>query len=214
MERAMRPTNRREVIMPMVDRSRTSLIVGSFALAPLVALALAILSLSTKESVFRSRYRLVGYYDNVQGLIPNAPVWLAGTRVGRVESVTLGTRPDGRPAVKVELTVDKGVQDRIRADSAASIGTIGLLGDRYVEISLGSPNEPVLDNGAEILVANPANLARVIDTGAQALDNIATLAKNLNNVVVGFQGKKGDEGLTGAISSVADIAGEIQNGHG
>ena len=106
--------------------------------------------------MFGERYRLVGYYENVQGLIPNAPVWLAGTRVGRVESVNLGTRPDGEPAVKVVLVVDEDVQERIRADSSASIGTIGLLGDRYVEISLGSPNEPILEDGAEIRIANPA----------------------------------------------------------
>ena len=164
--------------------------------------------------MFGDRYRLVGYYENVQGLIPNAPVWLAGTRVGRVESVNFGTRPDGEPAVKVVLVVDEDVQDRIRADSTASIGTIGLLGDRYVEISLGSPNEPILEDGAEIRIANPANIARAIDTGTQALDNIATLAKNLNTVVVGFQGDKGSKGLASSVESVGDILDEIQHGHG
>jgi phospholipid/cholesterol/gamma-HCH transport system substrate-binding protein len=199
--------------LPVHDR-RTSLIVGIFALAALGALAIAILSLSSQEGVFGARYRLVGYYENVQGLITNAPVWLAGTRVGRVESVNLGTRPDGEPAVKVVLVVDEDVQDRIRADSSASIGTIGLLGDRYVEISLGSPNEAVLEDGAEIRAANPANIARAIDTGTQALDNIATLAKNLNTVVVGFQGDKGSKGLVSSVESASDILAEIQHGHG
>ena len=198
----------------MQDRNRSSLIVGTFALAALVALGLAILSLSSQEGVFRGRYRLVGYYDNVQGLIPNAPVWLAGTRVGRVESVNFGMRPDGKPAVKVMLQVDLDVQERIRADSRASIGTIGLLGDRYVEIALGSPGEARLEDGAEISVANPANLARAIDTGTEALDNIAQLAKNLNTVVVGFQGDKGSKGLVSSVESVSDILGQIQHGNG
>jgi len=198
----------------MPDRNRSSLVVGSFALAALVALALAILSLSSQEGVFGGRYRLVGYYDNVQGLIPNAPVWLAGTRVGRVESVNFGTRPDGKPAVKVVLQIDHDVQERIRADSTASIGTIGLLGDRYVEVSLGSPDQPMLEKGAEIRIANPANLARVIDTGTMALDNIASLAKNLNTVVVGFQGDRGGKSLVSAVESVSEIVGEIRNGHG
>jgi phospholipid/cholesterol/gamma-HCH transport system substrate-binding protein len=185
-----------------------------FALTALAALALAILSLSSKEGVFSARYHLVGYYENVQGLIPNAPVWLAGTRVGRVESVHLGTRGDGKPAVKVVLEVDESVQDRVRRDSTASIGTIGLLGDRYVEISLGSPSEAQLEDGAEISVANPANLARVMDTGTQALNNIATLAKNLNALVVGFEGDKGGKGIASSIASVADITAQIQNGDG
>jgi phospholipid/cholesterol/gamma-HCH transport system substrate-binding protein len=201
----------------MSDR-RTSLIAGLFALAALGALALAILALSSQRGVFGARYRLIGYYDNVQGLIPNAPVWLAGTRAGRVESVILSTRADGKSAVKVVFVVEQRVQDQIRADSAASIGTIGLLGDRYVEISLGSPDEPILQDGAEIRVANPANLARVIDTGTQALDNIATLAKNLNAIVVGLQSGHGEKGLgTGLASTVesaADIVSQVQHGEG
>ena len=200
--------------MAIQDRSRTSLVVGSFALAALVALALAILSLSSQEGVFSGRYRLVGYYENVQGLIANAPVWLAGTRVGRVESVDFSTRPDGEPAVKVVLQIDEDVQVRIRADSTASIGTIGLLGDRYVEVSLGSPGEAILEDGAEIRIANPSNIARVIDTGTEALDNIAQLAKNLNTVVMGFQGEKGSKGLVSSVESVSEILDEIENGNG
>jgi len=198
----------------MHDRNRTSLIVGGFALAALAALAIAILSLSSQQGVFADRYRLVGFYENVQGLIPNAPVWLAGTQVGRVASVELANRDDGQPAVKVVLQVDEDVQDRIRADSAASIGTIGLLGDRYVEISLGTPGAPVLEEGAEIRTASPANLARVIDTGTHALDNIATLAANLNEVVAGFQKDSGGKGLADSVEAVADIMNEIQDGSG
>jgi phospholipid/cholesterol/gamma-HCH transport system substrate-binding protein len=198
----------------MHDRNRTSLIVGSFALAALAALALAILSLSSQEAVFGDRYRLIGYYENVSGLIPSAPVWLAGTRVGRVESVKLDTREDGQPAVKVVLQIEEDVQDRIRADSTASIGTIGLLGDRYVEVSLGSPSEAMLEDGSEIRTASPGNLARAIDTGTAALDNIAKLAGNLNEVVEGFQKKSGGDDLASTMASANDIVNEIRNGEG
>ncbi len=198
----------------MPDRNRLALIVGAFVLASLGTLALAILSLSSQEGVFRDRYRLVGYYDNVGGLIPNAPVWLAGTQVGRVESVDLGVRPDGEPGVRVVLQVDTALQDRIRVDSFASIGTIGLLGDRYVEISLGTTDAPVLAAGSEIRTADPANIARVIDTGTKALDNIASLAENLNEVVADFEEEAGGEGLADSIVAVADIVQEIQDGSG
>ena len=60
---------------------RLSLIVGVFVLTALGALAVMILSLSRQDGVFTERYALVAYFDNVQGLLPNAPVWLAGTRV-------------------------------------------------------------------------------------------------------------------------------------
>ena len=73
-----------------MDRDRRlSLTVGAFALVSLAALAFAIVSLSTRSGVWAPRYRLVAYFDNVQGLIAGAPVWLAGRPVGRVESVEL-----------------------------------------------------------------------------------------------------------------------------
>jgi phospholipid/cholesterol/gamma-HCH transport system substrate-binding protein len=196
------------------ERNRSSLIVGAFALAALAALAIAILSLSSQQGVFTDRYRLVGFFENVSGLIPNAPVWLAGTQVGRVASVELANRGDGLPAVEVVLQVDTEVQDRIRADSTASIGTIGLLGDRYVEISLGTPREPVLEEGAEIRTSSPGNLMRVIDTGTKTLDNISALAASLNEVVSGFQRERGGRGLGETVDAVADIATEIKEGSG
>jgi hypothetical protein len=111
---------------------RLSLTVGAFALVSLAALAFAIVTLSTRSGAWAPRYRLVAFFDNVQGLIAGAPVWLAGRPVGRVESVSFGVRPEGRPALKVLLQVDREVSERIRSDSMATIGTIGLLGDRYV----------------------------------------------------------------------------------
>jgi phospholipid/cholesterol/gamma-HCH transport system substrate-binding protein len=198
----------------MHEQQRLSLIVGGFVVAALAALAIAILSLSSQQGVFADRYRLIGYYANVGGLIANAPVWLAGTQVGRVESVDLGIDPAGEPSVIVALQIDTDVQSRIRADSTASIGTIGLLGDKYVEISLGSPDAPDLEPGSVIRTESPANLSRVIDTGTKALDNISKLAESLNAVVAEFEQDAGGEGLARSVVAVADIVRQIQEGEG
>src|SRR5262245_7252565 len=163
-----------------MDRDRRlSLSVGAFALVSLVALAIAIVSLSTRSGVWAPRYRLTAYFDNVQGLIGGAPVWLAGRPVGRVESVSFGTRPDGRPALEVALQIDEEVRERIRGDSVATIGTIGLLGDRYVEVSIGTASAQPLADGAELETLTPLDLGSVVAKGTQALDSISKLAANL-----------------------------------
>ena len=198
----------------MPDRSRLAIIVGSFVLASLAALALVIVSLSSQERPFADRYRLVAHFDNVQGLIANAPVWLAGTQVGRVESVTLSVRESGESAVEVELRIDTEVASRIRADSTASIGTIGLLGDRYVEVSLGSPRTEMLGDGDEIRAIDPVNISAVIDSGASALDNIASLTGNLNAVLADFESGEGGAKLASSVGSVGDIVNQIQDGDG
>jgi len=198
-----------------MDRDRRlSLSVGAFALVSFVALAVAIVSLSTRSGVWAPRYRLIGYFDNVQGLIGGAPVWLAGRPVGRVESVRFGTRPDGRPALQVVMQIDEEVRERIRSDSVASIGTIGLLGDRYVEISIGTSAANPLEDGAELATLTPLDLGSVVGKGTQALDNISKLAGNLNVLVEGFAKEEGGRSLASSLGAFRGIVSQIQDGNG
>ncbi|HEY5658419.1 MAG TPA: MlaD family protein [Myxococcota bacterium] len=188
--------------------------VGAFVLIAVGAAVVAILSLSSQQGIWRDRYRLVSHFDNVQGLIPNAPVWLAGKQVGRVESVDFEERESGRPAVQVVLQVDRDVSDQIREDSVASIGTIGLLGDRYVEVSLGTSRAAVLAPEGELRTINPTDVNLMIDKGAVALESVARLALNLNEVVTDFRANVGGRRLAESIGDVADIVREIQDGDG
>jgi phospholipid/cholesterol/gamma-HCH transport system substrate-binding protein len=198
-----------------MDRDRRlSLSVGAFALVSLAALAFAILSLSTRTGVFAPRYRLIAYYDNVQGLIGGAPVWLAGRPVGRVDSVTFGARPDGRAALQVVLQIDREVQERIRSDSVATIGTIGLLGDRYVEVSIGTEASDPLEDGAELATITPLDLGSIVAKGTQTLDSIAKLAANLNGVIEGFGKQGGGESLASSAAAFRSIVSQIQDGRG
>lgn len=198
-----------------MDRDRRlSLTVGGLVLASVGALALVILSLSSQEGVWRPRYRLVAYFDNVQGLISSAPVWLAGKHVGRVESVVFGMPEAGRPAVQVVLQIDRGVQERIRSDSLASIGTLGLLGDRYVEVSMGTAEGAVLRDGDELSTQSPVDLNLVIARGTQALDDIGNLTRNLNAVISAFREERGGQQLAESVSAFGEIVSEVREGQG
>ena len=98
---------------------------------------MSILSLTSEKGLFVERYRIVGEFDNVQGLLPGAPVWLAGKEIGRVDDVSFTALGSEHP-ILVELAIDVDVQERIRSDSVARVGTIGVLGDSYVEVQVGT----------------------------------------------------------------------------
>ena len=70
----------------MQAERRLSLIVGTFVVLCLAAGAAVILSLSAQGGFFAPRYALIAHFENVLGLQANAPVWLDGKEVGRVES--------------------------------------------------------------------------------------------------------------------------------
>jgi phospholipid/cholesterol/gamma-HCH transport system substrate-binding protein len=198
-----------------MDRDRRlSLTVGGFAVASLAALALAVLSLSAQQGVFRARYTLVAYFDNVQGLVAGAAVRLAGTPVGKVERVDLGERPGGKPAVVVRLGIDQRVHQRIRSDSVAHITTVGLLGDQIVEIDIGTPGSPPLADGAEIATIEPFDLNLMVARGSSALEAVQTLASNLNASLQEFQRLGGTHTLAESITGMAEVVDQVQHGQG
>ena len=198
-----------------MDRDRrASLWVGLFALAALIGFAGAVLSLTAERGFWKPRYRLVAHFQSVQGLVQGAPVRLAGKDVGSVEAVDFAPLGSSKPPIRVDLSVDAAVQDRIRSDSQATIGTIGLLGDRYVEISLGTPEGQVLGDGAELRTATPLDIADVMAKGTQALDDVAELAANLNQVVQDFGKQVGAARIADAARAFADVAIQIREGKG
>ena len=198
----------------MEDTRRASIVVGAFMLLSLAALVVTIMALSSQQGAWRDRYTLEAYFENVGGLIPNAPVWLAGTPIGRVDTVAFAQGPEGRPMVRVGLQVDQAVAGRIREDSVASIGTIGLLGDRYVEVSLGTSASEPLAPGSELETLDPTNINQVIARGSDALRGISELSTNLNSVVSEFQEETGGKELAESVAAIATIVEEIQNGDG
>ena len=89
---------------------------------------------------------------------------LAGVQIGRVTDVVLSPEVGGK--VRVTLTVARRFSDRIRRDSEARIVTQGLLGDRLVEITMGTPGAPPLKPGDTIATREPLRDRPVFAEGA------------------------------------------------
>jgi phospholipid/cholesterol/gamma-HCH transport system substrate-binding protein len=193
---------------------RLSLIVGAFFLVALLGFAVIVLSLSTRTGVWEEHYELVAHFSDVQGLIASAPVRLAGMRVGQVKSVSFDVSDPERPALRVLMQINESVRERIRSDSIASIGAAGLLGDRVVDMSLGTSKGEPLASGAEIPSVDPLDIYVTIDKGARALDNVATLAANLNDLVEEFDRDSGGKRLADSVGAVGDLINDVRTGEG
>jgi phospholipid/cholesterol/gamma-HCH transport system substrate-binding protein len=193
---------------------RLSLAVGAFVMAAFAVLAVMLFSYSAEQGFLRPRYRLVTYFADVQGLTTGAPVRLAGRDVGFVEFVTFAPLFEDKPPVRVVVQVDREIQDRIRTDSIASIGTIGLLGDRYVELTMGTEQGEVLERDSEIPSVSPLDLNVAVERGGEAIANIARLTENVNEVVESFGNSMGGEGLAEIANGVNEILLEIREGDG
>ncbi|MFT5441813.1 MAG: phospholipid/cholesterol/gamma-HCH transport system substrate-binding protein [Myxococcota bacterium] len=197
----------------MEDSRRLSLIVGTFFMISLAALGVAVLSLSSESGLFTSYYRIYGNFNNVQGLLAGAPVWMAGKEVGRVDEVVFTEFGSDKP-ILVTMRINRSIQTRVRSDSVASIGTIGVLGDSYIEIAPGSPDGAVLIDGETIPANSPTNLYAVLTQGTEALGNVSALARNLNRVVSDVREGGVITKAASAVDAASNIILEVESGSG
>ncbi|MGQ0645770.1 MAG: MlaD family protein [Elusimicrobiota bacterium] len=115
--------------------------VGIFTLTGLALFGVVILVLGDVR--VKRRYPLTVFFQDVEGLPDKGPVKVAGVEVGLVEKITLA----GQKA-KVVIRLDKDVQ--VHADAKAYIASTGLIGSKYMELTLGSRQAPLLSPGDTI----------------------------------------------------------------
>ncbi len=161
---------------------RRRLRVGLFTAGLVVLLGLSILLLGKKQQLFVRQVQYLGRFNYVGGLVPGAPVWLNGVVVGSVEEVILPGDP-GEREITVVFSVAARVARRVRADSRLRIRTLGLLGDRYLELTSGSPSQPRLEPGAVVASEEPTDLAAVIAQGGDAMTNVQAITSSLRRVL-------------------------------
>ena len=118
--------------------------VGLFLLAGILALLLLALRVSgLSASATNDSYKLYANFDNIAGLTVRAKVTMAGVNIGKVTAIDLDHDTfTGR----VTMEVNKRVNN-LPSDSTASILTAGLLGEKYIGISVGGDDQLLKDGG-------------------------------------------------------------------
>jgi phospholipid/cholesterol/gamma-HCH transport system substrate-binding protein len=186
--------------------------VGAFVLAGLLVFGGLIYMLGRTAGLFERQYSLVASFRQTGGLIQGATVRLAGVAVGHVGEIRLPEAGDSK--VRVELLVARRIQDRIRADSVARIETLGLLGDKIIDISLGSPGAAVLPDGAEVRTEEPFDTARLTQQGAELLKNLVDLSVELRAGLARVTASPAAGDLEATMRSLRSLATEIERGQG
>ncbi len=166
-------------------RERTlKLRVGIFVLVSLAAFLGMIYALGARARLFEARYTIHADFTEVGGLVEGATVRLAGVQVGRVSGVHLPAQPGGK--VRVDLTIARQFADRVRKDSRARIETQGLLGDKIIELTVGTARMPPVQPGEVVEAQDPVDIGQVISQGAETVRNVTALTETLRQTAEGF----------------------------
>jgi phospholipid/cholesterol/gamma-HCH transport system substrate-binding protein len=202
--------------------------VGLFVLVGLLILAVAIFYV-TGAGVFGPKYRLKTFMPEVSGLATGAPVRLDGVEIGNVERISIVPREHGKPPdhmhnIEVDMRLDRRYQNDILTDSAATLVTEGLLGNRYVNIQRGYTGVPIKD-GQAIPATEEKAIKEVVERSADVLANLNALSDDVKDLIAGVREGRGTLGklltddqayrhLNSILAKGDEIASTVQSGQG
>jgi phospholipid/cholesterol/gamma-HCH transport system substrate-binding protein len=123
-----------------MKKANVEIAVGVFVLAGIACLVYLAVNLGEME-LFSRGYQVSAEFDNISGLKVGAAVEVAGVDVGRVERITI--TPGNRARLSLKITPDLVLKD----DTIASIRTKGIIGDKFVKLSMGNSDKVIPPGG-------------------------------------------------------------------
>jgi phospholipid/cholesterol/gamma-HCH transport system substrate-binding protein len=200
-------------LSPAARERRLIVRAGLFVAGALFLAALIIFLIGKEGRLFEKHLPYHGAFDNVEGLNLDSPVRLGGLNVGRVAAITFS--PDlGDKRIQVQIEISAKFAERLRADSVARIGSRGVLGDKVIDISLGSADSPRIPVGGEIATGSSGDITSLLKTSGEIMDNALAITRDLREGIAAYTHPQVRSDVAGLIKSAREVFQGIASGNG
>lgn len=188
-------------------KTKTEWKVGLFLTISLVVTAALVINFSKGTNPLTKIYTIHLTTKNVDGLVKNAVVMMAGVPVGKISAIHLNT-----DTYIVTLDAKIKAEYQILADAKFFIETAGFLGDKYIGVIPGENKLPPLQNGATVVCQESFDLVRAARSATDLMDELKTVASQITNIVNRIDSKLLDEqtltNLAAGLSNLREISAE------
>lgn len=200
--------------------------VGTLILVAFIVLGIAAVRLGQAANLFKERYELIALLPNANGLREGGSVTVAGQLSGIVEKIEfLPADGDTTQNLRLTMKIDETVREQIRTDSRAKLRTMGLLGDKTLDITPGTVPNAILAAGDTIEVSPALDYEQVLAQAAGAVDDMVQLTHDLRSITGGLVRGEGTMGqllsnrtlydeLAGTLSQTNSLLERMQQRNG
>lgn len=195
--------------------------VGGFIVAALVVMIIFVFTLGENSKLFEGKSKYKVLFSSTGGLYEGDPVLLTGVEVGNVSRIGFAEGLEEK-RILVELEVASSISDRIRKDSRAKIGSASIVYGKVVEISMGSPDQPLIPEGEYIETTEKGALGAIVDTTSQVLEDLRSVISKIDRgdgllgVVLNepLEVRKTLSNLSTTTKKLANILSRVEKGEG
>lgn len=187
----------------MSETSKRAVYVGIFVSIAIVIFGGAILAVGSLQNAFSPKASVHAVFPEVGGLQTGDMVWSSGVRVGVVKE--MGFIEAGK--VDVMLHLDKAMLPFIPADSKATIGSDGLIGNPIVVLAGGTTTAGPIADGATIEIGKAVSTTQIMETLQKNNENLVSITTDVKEMIAKI---KAGEGTIGKLLTQDELYEQVK----
>jgi phospholipid/cholesterol/gamma-HCH transport system substrate-binding protein len=163
---------------------------GLFIAGGLALFVFAIFIIGKQKNLFDPVFELSANFNNISGLQVGNNIRFSGINVGTVDDITI----INDSTIKVDMLIKKDVMQFIKSDCIAAIGSEGLIGDRLMVITRGSPDGPLVREGQMLASIEPVETDAIMASLQVTAGNAEYISAQLAEIIFNVNSGKGTIG--------------------
>ncbi|MEQ9219346.1 MAG: MlaD family protein [Cyclobacteriaceae bacterium] len=163
---------------------------GLFVIIGTLCLVMALYFIGNNQNLFGSKFRVHAVFRNVSGLQKGNNIRFSGINIGTVKSITMTSDT----SVVVSFIIKEEMNQFIRHNAVASLGTDGLLGNRIINIIPGNGNTRLIRDGDTLQVYHGIDEDEMFSLLEKTNYNVAVITNSLVDILKDVQDGKGTIG--------------------
>ncbi|MEQ6120756.1 MlaD family protein [Reichenbachiella sp. MALMAid0571] len=181
---------------------------GVFVIIGTLFLVMALYFIGNNQNLFGSNFTVHAVFKNVSGLQKGNNVRFSGINVGTVRDIEM----INDTSILVSFILKEEMNQFIRRDAIASLGTDGLLGNRIINIIPGDGGDRLINGGDTLKVYHGIDEDEMFSLLERTNYNVAVITNSLVDILKDVQEGKGTVGRLISDSTLAnDINETVSN---
>lgn len=144
--------------------------VGLFVVVGIVLFGIGLFMIGERRMLFDDSFEVHANFRSLSGLQVGAPVRVAGMDAGEVMAIEVPPGPSGHFRVRLRIVED--LHPLVRTDSVATIQTDGVIGNDFIQVSIGTELQDQAPEGSTIQSKDPFAFADLLQQLSDTVDQV------------------------------------------
>jgi phospholipid/cholesterol/gamma-HCH transport system substrate-binding protein len=177
---------------------------GLFIAGGLALFVFAIFIIGKQKNLFNPVFELSANFNNISGLQVGNNIRFSGINVGTVDDITI----INDSTIKVDMLIRKEIMQFIKSDCMVAIGSEGIIGDRLIVITRGSPDGPLVKEGQVLASTEPVETDAIMASLQVTAGNAEYITGQLAEIIFNINSGKGTIGRLIQDTTIAENLSE------